>query len=329
MKEKYGALDGDRALSTEQLLSPGQRTVSTSSSSARASGPSWEDLKVQEKELEFKKSQLFIDGCYTPLAIERLQEEIADTGGIDLLLTSEWPTEILKGLKDAWPQEAHTRKLAKGAAKQCASVGVAEIAAGAEPKYHAVGLGGVFWRRVPWTHELRGEVVAQTGQLKCGVCRMVALGAVDGSRPGVKDIVDPNKRSYRKPEEPGAEPAKPEKWMHGLELDPDTMPATSEDATVSPWSEAAKAEEIYRMSLKTNAPLERPDFGTMDKEERKRWMQRFGCRPEEMLQLSDKLVKENTPKEKKEKHKSLYKVSEKEKHGLGGNVLPLLSLLLL
>mmetsp|Transcript_33523 Transcript_33523/g.94922 ORF Transcript_33523/g.94922 Transcript_33523/m.94922 type:complete len:101 (+) Transcript_33523:691-993(+) len=58
--------------------------------------------------------------------------------------------------------------------------------------------------------------------------------------------------------------------------------------------------------------LLRPEFN-MTKEERRAWIQRFGCLPAEMQQLSDKLAKQDAPKEKKEKHKSLYKVSEKDK----------------
>ncbi|CAK9048731.1 Cryptochrome DASH [Durusdinium trenchii] len=144
----------------------------------------------------------FIDGCYTPLAIDRLCEEIADSGGVDLLLTSEWPKGVMTTLKEAWPEEADVRKLAKGAARQCSSPAVAELAVAAEPKYHAVGLGGVFWRRQPWRHERRGEVEASTGVLKCGVCRMITLGAVDGSRPGVKDMPTAKySHRYKKPED--------------------------------------------------------------------------------------------------------------------------------
>merc|ERR1711972_210883 len=153
--------------------------------SSRASGPSWEEINAAEKLKAFHNSQLFIDGCYTPLAMERLQEEIDDCNGVDLLLTSEWPAGCLKGVKQAWPEEMDIRRMVKQSMKQCSSAPVAAIAAAAEPKYHAVALGGVFWRRAPWMHERRGEVVQSTGELRCGVCRIVTLGAVDGSRPGV------------------------------------------------------------------------------------------------------------------------------------------------
>merc|ERR1712232_712556 len=149
-------------------------------SSSKATGPSWEEIKAADEKKAFLNSQLFVDGCYTPLAMERLQEEIADAAdGVDLLLTAEWPAGIMKGVRDAWPEEMPVRKMVRRAVKQCGSAPVAAIAACAEPKYHAVGLGGVFWRRPPWKHERRGEVVQSTGELQCGVCRLVSLGALD------------------------------------------------------------------------------------------------------------------------------------------------------
>ncbi|CAJ1367948.1 unnamed protein product [Effrenium voratum] len=350
VKSKYAAQEAD-----PELLVAAPSASEVSRSSFPASGPSWEEIKAKEKKKEEMRSQLFIDGCYTPMTIERLCEEINDSQGIDLLLTSEWPKEVFMKevpceqlAKEAWPEEAgkelgvcellrpeypqlelsvqkgkaETRKLAKrrsacevpkgngkpkaailgGAARQCSSAAVAELAVAAEAKYHAVGLGGVFWRRAPWRHERRGEVEAATGLLKCGVCRMITLGAVDGSRPGVKATPEGEKYS---PEEAAAK--KPQKWIHGLELDPKAMPGTAEDATPNPWAkkpETAQAEDL---------PPERPDFSGMDREERRRWMKRFGIKPHEMLSASDKLQKDNAPKEKKEKRQSLYHVSEKEK----------------
>ncbi|CAK9033189.1 unnamed protein product [Durusdinium trenchii] len=299
IKSKYAAQEGDRGLFAGAPM-PLNEEARVSSA---PTGPSWEELKAKEKKKEFMQSQLFIDGCYTPLAIDRLCEEIADSGGVDLLLTSEWPKGVMTTLKEAWPEEADVRKLAKGAARQCSSPAVAELAVAAEPKYHAVGLGGVFWRRQPWRHERRGEVEASTGVLKCGVCRMITLGAVDGSRPGVKDMPTA-KYSYKKPEDEA--PPKPQKWLHGLELDPKAMPQDADDATANPWTKKEVASD-------PNLPPERPDFSGMDKEEKRRWMHRFGIKPDEMLSASDKLQKESEPKQKKEKHKSLYKVSEKEK----------------
>jgi len=306
LKSKYAAQEGDRGLFAG--APPALETEPSSSTASRSSsGPSWEELKAKEKKKEFMQTQLFLDGRYTPLAVERLFEEIGDSGGVDILLTSEWPKGILGGLKDAWPEEAEARRLAKSAVRQCCSPAVAELAVAAEPKYHAVGLGGVFWRRAPWRHERRGEVEASTGTLKCGVCRMITLGAVDGSRPGVNEAIDAQRKySYKKPEELEAK-TKPQKWLHGLDLDPKSMPTDADDATPSPWAEkAVKVED-------PNQPPERPDFSGMDKDERRRWMQRFGIKPHEMLQASDKIEKENQPKEKKEKRQSLYKVSEKEK----------------
>eukprot|EP00933_Yihiella_yeosuensis_P026983 TRINITY_DN20934_c0_g1_i1.p1 TRINITY_DN20934_c0_g1~~TRINITY_DN20934_c0_g1_i1.p1 ORF type:complete len:472 (+),score=126.75 TRINITY_DN20934_c0_g1_i1:64-1479(+) len=312
--DRYGAQNhGDEGLHARLQPLASSGGGGGGGSAPQSIGPSWEDLKKKEKEKEELMSQLFIEGCYTPLAVERLCEDIDDSGGIDLLLTSEWPAGCMRGLKDAWPQEVETRRLAKQAARQCSAPGVSEVASAAEPKYHATGLGGVFWRRVPWKHEKRGEVVQSTGELKCGVCRMITLGAVDGSRPGVKEDAASSSGAYtyRKPEEAGA--SKPQKWLHGLELDPHAVPAQSDDATTCPWSAKADAEAKARAEAAANAPAERPDFSGMDKEEKRRWMQRFGMKPEEMLFASDKLAKENAPKEKKEKHKSLYKVSEKEK----------------
>merc|ERR1712039_162331 len=110
----------------------------------------------------------------------------------------------------------------KAAARQCSSTAVAEIAQAAEPKYHAAALGGVFWRRQPWRHERRGEIVASTGELRCGVCRFITLGAIDGTTLG--DIGA--KGEYQK--DPVAAPSQKEKkWMHGLDLDPHAMPADS------------------------------------------------------------------------------------------------------
>lgn len=277
--------------------------------SAPKQGPSWEELKAKEERTAAQRSQLFINGCYTPLAIERLQEEIADVGGVDLLLTSEWPTGVLRGVPSAWPEEVGTRRMVKAAVKRCCSVAVAQITAAAEPKYHAVGLGGVFWRRPPWKHERRGEVVASTGELRCGVCRLIALGAADGSQPGLSNVQEGSSAA-------ASAPPKPQKWLHGLDLDPSNLPAGADDATPSPWSEKVASGiggSVAGAEAEAVEGLVRPDFSLTDKEERRRWTQRFGCVPEEMQRLSDRLAKAAQPKEKKDKHKSLYKVSEKEK----------------
>mmetsp|Transcript_36882 Transcript_36882/g.68913 ORF Transcript_36882/g.68913 Transcript_36882/m.68913 type:complete len:473 (-) Transcript_36882:173-1591(-) len=294
--------------------------TSLRASSAASSGDpgsraeSWETLKAKEKVAEHMRAQLFVDGCYTPLAVERLQEEIADFGGVDLLLTSEWPKGCMKGLGQAWPEELAHRQLLKVAAKQCSSVAVAELAVAAEPKYHVMGLGGVFWRRAPWRHERRGEVVPATGELRCGVCRLLTLGAIDGSRPGVRAEAIPRGPEFSGPG--GADltsSVKPQKWLHGLDLDPNAMPLAADDSTLSPWSEQAKAASVRAADGSEGAGPLRLDVQTGDREERRRWLQRFGCLPEEFQSAEDKVNKMNQPKEKKEKHKSLYKVSEKEK----------------
>ncbi|CAJ1435833.1 unnamed protein product, partial [Effrenium voratum] len=297
-----------------ELLVAAPSASEVSRSSFPASGPSWEEIKAKEKKKEEMRSQLFIDGCYTPMTIERLCEEINDSQGIDLLLTSEWPKGIMTTLKEAWPEEAETRKLAKRrAARQCSSAAVAELAVAAEAKYHAVGLGGVFWRRAPWRHERRGEVEAATGLLKCGVCRMITLGAVDGSRPGVKATPEGEKYSpeaaSRFQEEAAAK--KPQKWIHGLELDPKAMPGTAEDATPNPWAkkpETAQAEDL---------PPERPDFSGMDREERRRWMKRFGIKPHEMLSASDKLQKETTRLRRRRRNASPCTMSARRRRSGG------------
>merc|ERR1719310_2357201 len=81
----------------------------------------------------------------------------------------------------------------------------------------------------------------------------------------------------------GVEPPKPQpqKWLHGLDLDPSAMPAAADDATVSPWSETAVAAAT---GTAQDEGLLRPSFDTAgDKEERRRWMRRFGAVPEDML----------------------------------------------
>jgi hypothetical protein len=321
LKSKYAAESGDGSLLAR--LEPLRGEISTDASNG---GPSWESLKAVEKVKEKHRAELFVDGCYTPLAIERLQEEIADVGGVDMLLTCEWPAGIMKGLKEAWPEEMAFRKLLRSAAKQCASVAVAEVAAAAEPKYHIAGLGGLFWRRDPWKHERRGEVVQSTGELRCGACRMVMLGAIDGSSPGVVKKA-PQAAGAERPASMAlvdAVKAKPQKWLHGLDLEPDKLSVEVENATPSPWStkhqataegsgSTPKESGSCYVAGSAGADLLRADFQTEDQEERRRWMKRFGINPGEMQQASDKIAKEMAPKEKKEKHKSLYKVSDKEK----------------
>lgn len=301
LKQRYGAQESDDVLRPSSM-------ASGSSSGPRA--PSWEDMKAKEERAAKLKAQLFIGDKYTPLAIERLKEEIADAGGVDLLLTAEWPGGCMKGVPRAWPEEADHRKLVKAAYRHCAAQPAGDLAAAAEPKYHAVGLGGVFWRRQPWHHERRGEVVQSTGELRCGACRMVALGSIDGAGPPM-----PAPKGAAAAAAVKAEPPKlpPQKWLHGLDLDPNALPAPADDATVSPWSEkVVESAGVDGSTGPDGAPL-RLDVKLDDPEERRRWIQRFGCLPVQMQQLSDKLAKMDKPKEKKEHHKSLYKVSEKEK----------------
>ena len=54
-------------------------------------------------------------------------------------------------------------------------------------------------------------------------------------------------------------------------------------------------------------------FDAKDTEERRRWFKRFGVMPEDMQRAAEKVAKDSEPKEKKAKHHSLYKVSEREK----------------
>mmetsp|Transcript_23412 Transcript_23412/g.54485 ORF Transcript_23412/g.54485 Transcript_23412/m.54485 type:complete len:431 (-) Transcript_23412:86-1378(-) len=282
-------------------------------------GPSWEEIRAVEKKQAFERTQEFIDGGYTSIAIEKLKEQIDESGGVDLLLTSEWPDHMLRGMKDAWPEEAAVRRKVRNAARSCSSAEVAQIAATAEPKYHVVGLGGLFWRRTPWRHERRGEVVASTGEIHGGVCRLIAMGASDGSSPGLVSTQakgpSATPASSTSAGSEGGKAEKPEKWLHGLDLDPEAMPAPSEDSTMSPWCEKAIAIEAAQAeaAAKEAAIPARISSDAMDDEERRRWKARFGCLPEEMQRLSDKITEENQPKEKKQHHKSLYKVSEKEK----------------
>mmetsp|Transcript_23586 Transcript_23586/g.74318 ORF Transcript_23586/g.74318 Transcript_23586/m.74318 type:complete len:432 (-) Transcript_23586:91-1386(-) len=280
-----------------------------------ASGaPSWEDIRAAERLAELGRKELFVGGChYTPLTVTRLREEIADSGGVDLLLTSEWPSGCFRGV----PKEAQ-EGLHKAAVRPCSSQAVAEIAASAEPKYHAVGLGAVFWRRPPWTHVNRGEVAQSTGELRCGVCRIVALGAADGGpaagTPTPASATD----------KPAGGP-KPQKWLHGLDLDPAAPPAQAADATPSPWATGpatVAASAGAGAEGGTPQPPLRPIFEPGDAEAQRRWRERFGILPEEMLSASDKVAKEMQPKEKKEKRQSLYYSQKGEKRfkaGKGGH----------
>lgn len=310
---KYGSQDPTDGI---QLAPKSGRAASdpASSTTADKQSQSWEALKAIEERSKALRSQLFINDRYTPLVVERLCEEMADSGGVDLLLTSEWPAGCMRGVPAAWPQEIENRKLVKTAVKHCSSNPVGELASAAEPKYHAVGLGGVFWRRPPWRLERRGEIVASTGEMKCGVCRMISLGATDGSRPGVPERKRTDKKASDGSVPSSAStpaPQKPEKWLHGLDLDPDSLPADADDATPSPWSENAK---IAAMASALEAAPMRAEFDGMDKEERRRWVKKFGVAPTELQKASDRLTKLDEPKEKKEpKRKSIYKVSEKEK----------------
>lgn len=275
----------------------------------QASAPSWEDIRAAEKLEEIGRKELFVDGSfYTPLTVERLREEIADSGGVDLLLTSEWPEGCLRGVPKAARQD-----LDKAVVQRCSSLAVAEIAAAAEPKYHAVGLGSVFWRRPPWTHLHRGEVAQSTGELRCGACRMIALGAADGGSPAVSSTATAAA---------GSQPAapKPQKWLHGLDLDPLALPAPADDATPSPWAEKPATETGGPAN--EALPLLRPILAPGDEEAQRRWKKRFGVLPQELLSASDRVEKESQPKEKKDKRQSLYYSQKGEKRfkaGKGGH----------
>eukprot|EP00747_Dinoflagellata_sp_TGD_P213216 gnl/TRDRNA2_/TRDRNA2_86201_c0_seq1.p1 gnl/TRDRNA2_/TRDRNA2_86201_c0~~gnl/TRDRNA2_/TRDRNA2_86201_c0_seq1.p1 ORF type:complete len:440 (+),score=99.86 gnl/TRDRNA2_/TRDRNA2_86201_c0_seq1:134-1453(+) len=291
---------------------------STSSEAPAGPGPSWEDIRAAEQAAEVAKTQLYVDGCfYTPLAIERLVEDIGDSNGIDLLLTSEWPAGCL-GLVP----KAEREGVDKNAVQQCSSPAVAEVVVAAEPKYHAVGMCGVFWRRPPWMHERRGEIVASTGALKCGVCRLVALGSPAGPPPELAAKPKP----YCAPEgltsaQNPAPTAKVQKWLHGLDVDPTSLPSQDPTATACPWTQHGVAA-----SSKEEGPMKwAPSFGMADPEERRRWMQKFGIKPEEMQEVVDSAKKAQEAKEKAKatkKRKSLYETKkdrEKKKGGAGQN----------
>lgn len=147
--------------------------ASTSSSNDQNLG--WEQMRIAERQAMTTSQNLFIGGNYTPLAVKRLKEEIEYAGSVDLLLTAEWPAKGLHGVS----KEARAG-IDKEVVKLCSSVAVAELAVTAEPKYHATGLLGMFWRRPPWRHERRGVIVPATGKLQCGVCRQISLGALGG-----------------------------------------------------------------------------------------------------------------------------------------------------
>lgn len=274
-------------------------------------GPSWEEIRAAEAKIERARKELYYGASYTPVAIEQLQQEIQNSGGVDLLLTSEWPTGCLKGV----PKEARTEIVDKEKVFACCSPAVAEVAAAAEPKYHAVGLAGVFWRRLPWQHERRGEVVAATGQLRCGACRMVAMG-IAGSGASASSTAPPAGTEEGAPQQPPQ--PKQQKWLHGLELDPYAPPARADDATPCPW---AKKETPKEAAAGEKQEVWRPSFGMADSEERRRWLKRMGATPDEMLSASDKLqadADKEENKEKKKKRQSLYPTEKDNKKKRGG-----------
>lgn len=156
------------------------------------------------------------------------------------------------------------------------------------------------------------------------MCRIVALGATDGSSPGVVKKKVQQVGAERPASQAATEEAraKPQKWLHGLDLDPNNLSMDAEGSTVSPWSEKARTPDeeaapgsaaVPGAPAKPGADMARWEGDIEDKEERRRWFKKFGINPREMQQTADKINKEMAPKEKKEKHKSLYKVSEKEK----------------
>lgn len=75
--------------------------------------------------------------------------------GIDILLTSEWPANVMEGT-DQPPQVAHS------------STAVAELATALEPRFHACALANRFLRRTPY--------LSQKSKI---VCRLIGLGIFD------------------------------------------------------------------------------------------------------------------------------------------------------
>jgi hypothetical protein len=286
-------------------------------------------VRAAERLAEAAKTEAFVDGIYyTPHALEQLKEQIANCGGVDLLLTSEWPAGCLSGV----PKEARTG-LDKATLPEHSSPAVAELVSAAEPKYHAVGLAGQFWRRPPWTHVHRGEVIPATGELRCGVCRMVALGSVPSTGPTAHSAAPTGTRANQQQQQQQPQPnqvcsapePKNQKWLHGLDLDPHAPPAQAADATSSPWIETKKPSEDEKQ---LQPPLKLDVTDLMDPADKRRWLKKFGVVPKDLQFASDRIEKdiekanEKANKAKGPRRESLYgnqKSDKRFKAGKGSN----------
>jgi len=126
----------------------------------------------------------FVGAAYTPHAIRSLVRLARHAGAppIDLLLTAEWPSQLLDRLeegempKDPEKPQADLRSIG--------ATPVAELCAALEPRYHIVGNMDLFFQRRPFQTLNSGHV-----------CRCIALGKV-GSK------------------------GKARTWVHGLSLNP-------------------------------------------------------------------------------------------------------------
>jgi len=300
--------------------------AASATTSGAGPGPTWEEVRAAERLAEAAKTQAFVDGIYyTPHALEQLKEQIANSGGVDLLLTSEWPAGCLSGV----PKEARTG-LDKDMLPNNSSPAVADLVSSAEPKYHAVGLAGQFWRCPPWTHVHRGEVVPATGELHCGVCRMVALGSVPSTvataRSAATTDTGANQQQQQQPQPnqvSSASELKQQKWLHGLDLDPHAPPAQAADATPSPWLETKKASEGEKLQ-----PLQLDVTELMDPKDKRRWLKKFGVLPQDLQFASNRIANdvekanEKANKNKGPRRESLYsnqKSDKRFKAGKGSN----------
>merc|ERR1712043_97230 len=105
------------------------------------------------------------------------------------------------------------------------------------------------------------------------------LGAADGQ------LLAPLPAAMPGPEGAARSAPAQQKWLHGLELTPGAEPTVADDSTRSPFSVAVTA--MNAPEGPADSEKARADFHTKeDPEERRRWMKRFGCIPEDMQMLS-------------------------------------------
>lgn len=134
----------------------------------------------------------FVGEAFTSRAVDELLRLVsADSSkGVDVLLTSCWPSDIERGIKD---QTALPPDLGAGEPswRSFCAPALAELCQAIEPRYHVFGSAGVFYQRPPFQTPGRGHV-----------CRCIGLGKVGGV-------------------------GKQRKWLHALSLNP--MEAMTKD----------------------------------------------------------------------------------------------------